>query len=144
MGKSLKDLLHHIASDAVHNFKDIVAELTDAAKAYQAQSYEECGDKLGMALRRLVVGKTPAPPSPPSPPSPGDSKFCRDHVGCADLHPLDGLCCPVAGGARLACCDQPNAISNMTDLEKRFLEFEISFQKKYASKEERDAKMKAF
>jgi len=34
-----------------------------------------------------------------------ESAYCLDHSGCASLDPLDGLCCPVADGTRLACCD---------------------------------------
>jgi|DeeseametaMP2100_FD_k123_40692_2 hypothetical protein len=38
---------------------------------------------------------------------PPESDLCADHPACVDvgLHPLDGLCCPVADGTRLACCD---------------------------------------
>merc|ERR1712127_912486 len=32
--------------------------------------------------------------------------LCQSHPGCAGLTPDDGLCCPVANGIRLACCDQ--------------------------------------
>jgi len=41
------------------------------------------------------------------PPSSGKGDKCADHPGCANLTPLDGLCCPVANGVRLACCDDP-------------------------------------
>jgi len=40
-----------------------------------------------------------------------DSPFCKDHRACGDVHPADGLCCPVADGSRLYCCDQES--SNM-------------------------------
>jgi len=37
---------------------------------------------------------------------PDSSPFCMDHSGCGSLSPLDGLCCPVEDGTRLACCDE--------------------------------------
>jgi len=36
---------------------------------------------------------------------PTESASCKDHPACTSLAPLDGLCCPVADGTRLACCD---------------------------------------
>lgn len=40
------------------------------------------------------------------PKSSGFGDQCADHPACAHLTPLDGLCCPVADGTRLACCDE--------------------------------------
>jgi len=36
-----------------------------------------------------------------------DSPYCQYHPGCkaVGIDPLDGLCCPVADGTRLSCCD---------------------------------------
>lgn len=52
----------------------------------------------------ITVTPQPAPSPGPSP-TPSDSRFCKDHLGCAHLHPIDGLCCPVAYGTHLACCN---------------------------------------
>lgn len=40
----------------------------------------------------------------------GQDPTCKAHLGCAMLDPLDGLCCPVADGTRLACCDAEPAL----------------------------------
>jgi len=57
-----------------------------------------------------TVSPTTSTVSPTTSSTPSESKFCRDHVGCRDLHPVDGLCCPVADGTRLACCDVENKV----------------------------------
>lgn len=62
------------------------------------------------------------------------SRYCTDHPGCADLKPEGGLCCPVADGVRLACCDQASALSNMTHDKRWSSESEFSSGIKYEPK----------
>eukprot|EP00927_Polykrikos_kofoidii_P038689 TRINITY_DN3309_c0_g1_i1.p1 TRINITY_DN3309_c0_g1~~TRINITY_DN3309_c0_g1_i1.p1 ORF type:complete len:468 (-),score=45.78 TRINITY_DN3309_c0_g1_i1:65-1468(-) len=66
---------------------------------------KEATELVHQAFRDL--GAQPCPSDPPGPTLHG-SPFCEDHPGCADLSPLDHLCCPVADGTRLACCGAEN------------------------------------
>mmetsp|Transcript_73153 Transcript_73153/g.174330 ORF Transcript_73153/g.174330 Transcript_73153/m.174330 type:complete len:525 (+) Transcript_73153:106-1680(+) len=130
------DLVRHGAKNLMQYHDDIVQEMEASHKACKSQRFEECGRQLGMALRRIVVGE--------GSPAPADSAYCKDHKGCSALQPLDGLCCPVKSGQRLACCDDENALDNASEAELRFMEFELSFEKRYSSPQEREQRLKVF
>lgn len=102
--KGLKKFTLHVSDDVIRNYKDLMVEFGSSARAYEGKQYEECGRQLGMALHRVVVGK---------PPSLSSSPFCKDHAGCADLYPADGLCCAGADGTGLACCDLPSSSTSI-------------------------------
>jgi len=57
-------------------------------------------------------------------PTTGDDTLCKNHPACSHLTPLDGLCCPVADGTRLACCDEHASTG---------IEFEVEFLHKLSA-----------
>lgn len=49
--------LYHMGKDLVVNGVDIYHEIKSAEGAWEQQSYKECGNQIGMALQKLLVGR---------------------------------------------------------------------------------------
>merc|ERR1712194_948045 len=72
----IKGLIFKLIDNFFGDGDEIFGELSAAAKAYRLAQYVGSGRELGMALRRMLVGKVSPSPAPPAYCAVGDVVHC--------------------------------------------------------------------